>query len=70
MLENELLVLHLKVSWRSWPMGRSGMALCSNTQDIPFQSLTLTKWTSSAMLGEVWKDNRKSQMQLCVTHNL
>lgn len=58
MLEKELVVLHLKVSWRSWLGVRSGMGLWNNMQVMPFQSVALTVWASSAMLGDVWKVNR------------
>lgn len=59
MLEKELVVLHLKVSWRSCPGVRSGLGLWNNMQDMPFQSLALTAWASTAMLGEVWKDKEQ-----------
>lgn len=42
MLEKELVVLHLKVSWRSCPGVRSGLGLWNNMQVMPFQSLALT----------------------------
>ena len=42
MLEKELVVLHLKVSWRSPPGERSGLGLWNNMQVIPFQSAALT----------------------------
>lgn len=54
MLEKELVVLHLKVSWRSWPCVRSGLGLWNSMQVMPFQSAALTAWASSAMLGDVW----------------
>lgn len=53
MLEKELVVLHLKVSWRSWPCVRSGLCFWNNMQVMPFQSAALTAWASSAMLGDV-----------------
>lgn len=55
MLEKEVVVLHLKVSWRSCPGVRSGLGLWNNMQVMPFQSMVLTAWASSAMLGDVWK---------------
>lgn len=42
MLERELVVLHLKVSWRSCPGVRSGLGLWNSMQDMPFQSLAFT----------------------------
>lgn len=42
MPEKELVVLHLKVSWRSCPGVRSGLSLWNSMQVIPFQSLALT----------------------------
>lgn len=61
MLEKELVVLHLKVSWRSWPCMRSGLGLWNSMQVMPFQSAALTAWASSAMLGEVWGVDTKWQ---------
>ncbi|TNN71418.1 hypothetical protein EYF80_018367 [Liparis tanakae] len=48
MLEKELVVLHLKASWRSCPGVRSGLGLWYSMQVMPFQSLALTTWTSKA----------------------
>lgn len=37
-LENDPVVLHLKVSWRSCPGVRSGLCHWNNMQVMPFQS--------------------------------
>lgn len=41
-LENDPVMLHLKVSWRSWPGVRSGLGLWNNMQVMPFQSAART----------------------------
>ena len=37
-LEKDPVMLHLKVSWRSWPGVRSGLGLWNSMQVMPFQS--------------------------------
>lgn len=41
-LEKDPVMLHLKVSWRSWPGVRSGLGLWNNMQVMPFQSAART----------------------------
>ena len=58
MLAKALVALHLKVSWRSCPAGRSGPGFWKRTHAMPPHSPARTGWTSRAMLGDVWGGNR------------